>query len=74
RVVRWDRADRGEVSWAASIGTPPVAAIAAVFPAGDPAATSPTTHGLVAQAAHEIEVGLESHTQERNEGEHHEQA
>ncbi len=31
-VVRWDRADTGETAWAAAIGTPRVAAVAAVFP------------------------------------------
>jgi DNA-binding IclR family transcriptional regulator len=69
RVVRWDRTDRGEVSWAASIGTPPVAAIAAVFPADDPTGDSAATRNLVARAAEEIEANLESHTQEPNEGE-----
>ncbi|MFW6291004.1 MAG: helix-turn-helix domain-containing protein [Spirochaetota bacterium] len=69
RVVRWDRADRGEVSWAAAVGTPPIAAIAAVFPAGDRIGGSPATRELVARAAREIEAALSSHARTRTEGE-----
>ncbi len=58
RVIRWDRVDRKEVAWAASVGTPPVAAIAAVFPESHPAAKEPATRELIVRCATQIEADI----------------
>ncbi|TVR64802.1 MAG: hypothetical protein EA426_00340, partial [Spirochaetaceae bacterium] len=60
RVIRWDRADRGEIAWAAAVGTPPVAAIAAVFPENHPAANDPATRELIIRCATQIETDITS--------------
>lgn len=56
RVLRWDRADRGEVSWAAAVGE--LAAIAAVFPESHPLATEPGTERRLVHAGTTIEAAL----------------
>ncbi len=58
RVVRWDRADRQQVSWAAKIGAPAFAAIAVVVPAGAigrPGLDPDELEAMIAAAAAEIE-------------------
>lgn len=54
RFVRLDRAERDEVSWGAAVGEPPVAAIAAVFPAGHPLGEAESTGELIRRAARTI--------------------
>ncbi len=55
RVYRWNRAATSEVSWAAAIGEPMVAAIAAVFPADAvPDIPEARFRGLLRDAAREI--------------------
>lgn len=68
RVVRWDRVDRKQVSWAAKIGSPAYAAIAVVVPADavgrlglDPA----KMEAMIAAAAADIELRTDDR-EERN--------
>lgn len=63
-VVRWDRADTGEVAWAAAIGTPRIAAIAAVFPRDSVHGRNDTAmSNTIAESAKQIEQNLISATQ-----------
>ncbi|TVQ19171.1 MAG: hypothetical protein EA382_16720 [Spirochaetaceae bacterium] len=58
RLVRWDRADRNQVSWAATIGSPAYAAIAVVVPAeaiGRRRLDPDKMEAMIAAAAAEIE-------------------
>ncbi|TVQ28433.1 MAG: hypothetical protein EA383_00540 [Spirochaetaceae bacterium] len=62
-VVRWDRTEANQVAWAAAIGTPRVAAIAAVYPSDN--AYARNTEGMnatVAATARRIEANLRSGT------------
>ena len=58
RVIRWDRADRDEVSWASAVGEPAIAAIAAVFPASDARGRSEAMRDEMLSAAAEVEATM----------------
>jgi len=58
RVVRWDRTDRDQVSWAAAVGDPAIAAIAAVFPASDEHGRSEAMREEMRSAADEVEATM----------------